>query len=122
MPIAYAATIFMLSAVSAPPPTGWIRLSDKFLHFGAFGLMAVLVALAVQRPGHPLTLKRAILAIIITSAYGVLDELHQSLVPDRVPSTGDALADAMGAILGVAWYCLIARKWRCFSFVMGTQQ
>ena len=35
MPIAYAATIFMLSAVSAPPPTGWIRLSDKFLHFGA---------------------------------------------------------------------------------------
>lgn len=120
MPVAYAATIFLLSSVSAPLPSGRFLMSDKLLHFGAFGLMAVLVALAVQRPGQGLTIKGAIIAILITCAYGVMDELHQSLVPQRMASTGDALADAMGATLGVCWYYLIARKWKFFSFVMGT--
>ena len=95
-------------------------MSDKVLHMAIFGLMSLFVALSLQQPGRALTWRRALLAVIITGAYGVLDEVYQSAIPGRYASSGDALADTVGAILAVSWYYLIARKYPHFSVIMGS--
>ena len=49
---------------------------------------------------------RAIGACVIASAYGVLDEWHQSFVPGRYASLTDVTLDVAGAVLGIwlaAW-------------------
>jgi hypothetical protein len=55
---------------------------------------------------------RAIGACAIASAYGVLDEWHQSFVPGRYASLTDVALDVAGAVLGiwlVAWIRSIPR-------------
>ena len=119
MPVIYAATIITLSSLQPPPPARGIPASDKLLHMAVFGLMAVFVAMALHRPRRPFTWKRALIAIVITSAYGAVDEAYQIGVPGRFGSSADALADAFGAILAVGWYCVIAKKWPDLSLIMG---
>jgi len=119
MVMVYAFTIFLASSVPAPAPQMQFLVSDKLQHMAAFGLMAVFVAMAVQRPGKPLTWRRAIAAIAVTAAYGALDELHQTTVAGRFGTTSDALADLTGAVLAVGWYYLISRKTIVLSYVMG---
>jgi VanZ family protein len=45
----------------------------------------------------------------ITSGYGILDELHQLLIPGRTAEGLDMIADILGSILAAA---LFARKLR----------
>jgi len=119
MPITYAATISLLSSIQPPPPEAGFPTSDKILHATVFGLMAVFVSMAAQRPGRTFTWQGALLAIAITTGYGILNELHQSMIPGRFASAGDALADCIGAVLAVGLYYPIARKRRELSVVMG---
>lgn len=39
----------------------------------------------------------------LTIAYAVLDEVHQSFVPGRMPSFQDILFDAFGAMMVLLW-------------------
>jgi VanZ family protein len=39
---------------------------------------------------------------LIATAYGAIDEFHQSFVPGRSSTVADGIADAAGAALG-AW-------------------
>ena len=41
-------------------------------------------------------------ALILTVAYAGVDELRQALAPNRSPSVGDVLIDALGGLAGVA--------------------
>lgn len=45
---------------------------------------------------------------LLATAYGGVDEWHQSWVPGRTASLGDVLSDAVGAALGVA---LVRAAW-----------
>ena len=120
MPAIYAAMIFIVSSLPGPPAEAAIRVSDKLLHMCLYGLMAVLVAMAMQRPGRPLPWRRALIVVLITVAYGVTDEYHQSFVPGRLAGADDGLADAAGAVLGVAWYVLVSRRWPRISLLLGS--
>lgn len=46
------------------------------------------------------------LAIVICTAYGITDEVHQMFVPGRDSSAADVAADFLGALLaaGIWWY------------------
>src|SRR5712671_652408 len=103
--ILWAGTIFFLSAQSALPPIApSVPNFDKVEHFGAYGLLGILVIDAVRR-SSTLTLPKAVLvAILITSAYGASDEFHQRFVPNRSCDVWDWTADTIGGILGVAVY------------------
>lgn len=48
-------------------------------------------------------------ACLITVGFGVFDEWFQSFIPGRYASTGDVMANALGAVIGVG----------VFSFVWG---
>ena len=81
--------------LGGPGRFDWLDLPyvDKLLHAGAFGILALLLALASGRP---------LLALVLASAYGVSDELHQLAVPGRSASGLDWLADTVGAGLVAA--------------------
>jgi len=51
-----------------------------------------------------------LLSIVLSSGYGISDEIHQYFVPSRNSDILDALADICGSIAGVLAY------WRIFIF------
>ena len=109
-PIALATAIFYSS--SRQPvnfTTTWnIHHTDKLAHFVIFGLLAVsccrLDLLGKHRP-----FANAVLAVILTSFYGYLDELHQSTTPGRMVEFADWVANTAGALVGVGLYTLWPR-------------
>ena len=66
--------------------------ADKLVHAAVFGVLA---ALLFSASGNVL------LALWVTCAYGVSDEIHQSFVNGRVTDTLDLLADVSGAALAL---------------------
>lgn len=112
--VLYAAAIFALSSTARlpAPPTG---LSDKHVHFIVFGGLCVLLvrALAAGR-WLQVTLRIALWAALITTAYGASDEFHQYFVPGRSTDVDDLIADALGALaaagLLLAWAIIRRRR------------
>jgi VanZ family protein len=105
--ILYPFLLWVISSVPAPDFGEVFDWYDKFLHFliyGVFGLITLGFALE-RRFGlgqYALPNSKAILiAILIPAIYGIIDEYHQSFVPHRKASTGDFLADFLGALIWV---------------------
>jgi VanZ family protein len=86
------------------PSDGW----DKLVHFGAFAVLAVLLAAAWQATAGPRTMRHSLSAWIVMIGYAALDEWTQSFV-GRDASLFDWLADACGAAAGLA---IFAWWWR----------
>ena len=109
----YAAGIFVISSIPGDdlPQVG---IGDKLSHALVFGGLAVLTcrALRFQYPTRPV---RAIgcLAVLIASAYGCLDEVHQGFVSGRRAELADAMADGVGAaVASWVWSRATLRNWR----------
>jgi hypothetical protein len=99
--VAYAGIIFWLSAQPNPlpfVPREWLS-QDKVLHATEYavlgGLLVVALRLAGLRPARAL-----LLALVLASAYGATDEVHQYFVPGRSADVLDWVADTLGATLG----------------------
>jgi VanZ family protein len=75
-----------------------------------------LLAVRAVHGGLParITLRGALLAMLITAGYGASDELHQWFVPGRTADVFDWLADATGGTIAVvgcwAWGILWLRQ------------
>jgi VanZ family protein len=105
---AYAALIFWLSSRPDPLPELSARVWDKAAHFLAYGGLGFLLLLAVRASGAAPG-RAAVLAALLTSAYGVSDEVHQAFVPLRQADPRDWLADTVGGAAGVAAAALALR-------------
>lgn len=94
------AAIFYVSSLSDPPiPAG----TDKPLHGVAYlGLAVVVVRAVAGGLGRRIDVWTAAMATLIAVGYAMTDELHQMFVPGRFADVRDLLADAGGAIAGVA--------------------
>jgi VanZ family protein len=79
-------------------PAPQISHIDKITHFAVYGLLATLVCRAF--PGR----RGAMWTVVVVSAFGALDEWHQSFVPGRYPEVADWMADTLGAITAVLLY------------------
>lgn len=80
-----------------------IGFSDKVNHLMAYFVLSVLVYLTLlfQRKSELLFNYAPIVTLIISSFYGIADELHQMFIPGRSAEVFDWFADAIGAILGI---------------------
>ena len=88
------------SVVTGPSTATGLPLADKLDHLAEFAVLGVLLWNAVSRH-HPLpVVTPAMFILTIGAGYGALDELHQSLVPERSAELGDWLADVAGVALG----------------------
>lgn len=81
---------------------------DKVAHAMVFGLLAVLLTVAL-RGAHLLHGRKAIgmplalvLAALLTAVVAGADEIHQLWLPGRMAGWDDWLADATGIALGLA--------------------
>ena len=97
--VLYMAFIFYLSSQPEPPLPA--SVTDKQAHASGYALLAVLVARAAAGGlGRRVRLGAAAIAVVVTIAYGVSDEYHQSFVPGRDADIHDVYADAAGALAG----------------------
>ncbi len=116
--VAYMAVIFYVSSLpTAPLPPG---ISDEQGHSFGYAGLGVLMLRAVARGERTRVGWRTVaLAIVLTTVYGMSDELHQSLVPGREADAHDIIADALGAAIGAGlvwtWGILSAVRTRAHT-------
>lgn len=100
---AYTALIFYVSSQSHPEEqVPFVTLfSDKAVHAVEYALLGALCCRALYGSQREAWRRQAILsAIIITSLYGISDEIHQAFVPFRESSGLDWVADTIGGAIG----------------------
>lgn len=51
-----------------------------------------------------------ILSVLLSSLYGISDEIHQYFVPYRDADLMDILADTLGVVMGVYFYQTFSGK------------
>lgn len=105
----YCAGIFFLSSI-----TMYELPSYPFPGFDILGHIAIYAGLAMlvcrflanhMRHSAPAAM---LIAVTLTTLYGLSDEIHQSFVPGRFATAGDFAADAAGAAMAVVlWYLLM---------------
>lgn len=107
----YMAVLWLLS--SQPVLPGASLTPDWSQHGVGYAGLAVVTLRATARGQWVRVGARSVLAAwLITVAYGVIDEWHQSFVPERMADPRDVAADAIGAAAGLAaaWAWGIIRR------------
>lgn len=110
-PAAILWTFLILGACFVPGseiPEVDVPLADKWVHMVLFGVFAFLWLCV--KSSH--ALKRLLVVCLITALFGYGVELLQGALHDllgRTYSEADALADAIGGILGTAAFWLTQR-------------
>lgn len=89
-------------------------VSDKINHFGAYGLLSVLLYLNLYFQDKIKLLNKfpATFTVLIASIYGLLDELHQMFVPGRSAEFLDWLADFSGSLVAVLISRYLIRRFK----------
>jgi VanZ family protein len=107
----YCLLIFMQSSYPSPESVPDWPYIDKLLHIAVYALLGALFLRAFKtlRIQHNLKLVM-ILSILLSSFYGISDEIHQHFVPFRNADFMDALADMIGSVGGVYVYHLLSSK------------
>jgi VanZ family protein len=93
--------IWVLSSQSTLPVPKGVLGFDKFQHLIAYLALAGTFFFwfsPAQRQFH--RLRTFLLIVLISSLYGVIDEIHQFYVPGRDCNVWDWMADTLGAFLG----------------------
>jgi VanZ family protein len=93
--------LFGLSSIpgaAIPVVPGWHV--DKLVHALLYLVLGLLCARALGATTGLVGPSRVAVATLLTTAYGVTDELHQLLTPRRSCDWCDVIADAAGAIIG----------------------
>jgi VanZ family protein len=103
--VIWSLVVYTLSAQTAlPNPRQW-GITDKMAHFAVFAVLGLALAYgryrSPRRPPHGLLVAAGLL-------YGVLDEVHQTFVPNRHPDVADFIADAAGVLVGYGVVVLAA--------------
>jgi VanZ family protein len=95
------AMLFGFSSLSTlPSPPGDLSFYD--VHVAAYAGLGALAARATGRGTRDVSWRAVLVAIAISSLYGVSDEYHQRFVAGRSFDTLDMAADAIGAVVGAS--------------------
>ena len=111
----YCLLIYIQSSYPSPEELPQLPYLDKILHFAVYALLGILFLRALKTLPIKDNIKLiTILAITLSSLYGISDEIHQHYVPYRDADITDALADIIGSIFGVYIYNFfwLERRWK----------
>jgi len=104
LPLSLMAFIFFMSSRSNIETVPMFPHADKLIHFAAYVLVSAAWVFALK--GNSLfngkKLGVFLLAMVVSSLYGLSDEIHQMYVPGRTCDMFDWLADSVGSVVG-AW-------------------
>lgn len=97
--IGWAVVILVATSVpSSALPRVDIIVADKVVHFSMYAVFGVLVARSLDGIR---SVKAFFAALAMLVVFGLLDEVHQSLVPGRSTDVLDWFADSLGALMGL---------------------
>jgi VanZ family protein len=77
-------------------------LVRKLAHLSEYAILAALWLRALVRDRGLSPRNAGLLALAISAAWAVLDEVHQTFVPSRGPSLADVALDTTGALIALA--------------------
>lgn len=105
----YCTFLFLLSSGPTPVDSGEpLAQMDKLVHFLLYAPLGVLFYRLLNRAGASSGGWRTLAAaVILTTLYGISDEVHQYFVPCRSARLADVAADFAGAAVGVFFYDLL---------------
>ena len=83
--------------------------SDKVMHCSAFALLALLLAITWQLAAGRLMSTHLAVTWLVLVVYAALDEWTQMAV-GRNASLADWLADVIGALVGIAAFVIVRRR------------
>ena len=110
-PFVVAMCIFLLSSQNFKMQLPAPGLGDKLIHVAVYALLGWTTARALMANRNlSTTWKWIALAMALSVAFGVTDEVHQMFVPGRFPSVADALANLVGAVIGALIYKTKSKK------------
>lgn len=101
----WAGVIFGMSSIPGSNVPGRFGPLAHFIEYTVLGGLVFYALLPEVRPSHA-----AWAALVLSSAYAISDEFHQSFVPMRTPDPVDWLVDTAGATLAVSIGWLLARR------------
>ena len=113
-PFAWAAVLFVLSSIpDLHPPIHISRWDDKYGHILIYIPLGFLLMRSLMSSSRQIAIRRlAVLAVLLGTAYGIFDELHQYFVPGRSTDWLDVAADCLGTILGSIIYLKLPEHWQ----------
>lgn len=113
-PVLLALAILAVSGAQriATPDLGFNFSKDKLAHFLVFGLLATSILRTPKL--RACKWQHLLIAVALTSGYGALDELRQSLTPGRAVELADWCADTAGAIVAAIVY----GRWRRYRTLL----
>ena len=108
----YWVMLFILTTIPADNVPQLFENQDKYEHFIAYCVLAMLLSLALyfQKRSILISSKAFLFALLFILAYGAIDELHQLFVPGRYCDFYDWLADSSGGIIGIGFVFLFVRR------------
>jgi VanZ family protein len=105
--------VFMMLGISLLSGTAGVQMGslsftgvDKVGHLVVFGLLGIAWARCLPSPSWTRH-RRLLLATVLTTGFGLLDEIHQYTNPERYFEWGDLAADFAGAFLATTAYLWI---------------
>ena len=100
--IAWACLIFFLSSQPGIDAPELCPGQDKLFHLIAYAVLGFLGVGALKITEEGYRHRQVWFVALVVMLYGISDEIHQYFVPGRSAEALDAMADAVGAMLG-AW-------------------
>ena len=105
---AWMAVVFAGS--SRPVPDAVAGVPDWLAHGLEYAVLSALVCRALGGGlARAVSVRAALLAVMVSVLYGVTDEVHQSFVPGRMSDAWDVVKDLAGASLAAA-ACAVPRS------------
>ena len=109
----YCLLIFMQSSYPSPESVPDWPYIDKLLHIAAYALLGALFLRAFKTLPIQHNLKLVmILSILLSSLYGISDEILQHFVPCRNADLMAVFADMLGSIIGVYIFQSRHTRWK----------
>jgi len=100
--VCWAVLIFYLSSQPSIEAPALFPGQDKLFHLLVFAVLGFLLMGSLLSASRGYTRRQLGWVALAVMLYGVSDEFHQYFVPGRSAEVYDALADALGGLLG-AW-------------------
>ena len=109
----YWLLIFILTSIPGKHMPTLFGVSDKFKHFGAYLVLAFLLNFAIILQGKykKLSENSFYITLIITTIYGLFDEVHQIFIPGRSFDWWDLVADIIGSLVGIMLVNIIIKSY-----------
>jgi len=111
--LVYAVLILIVSSIpDLKTPQLGFEYQDKLYHFIEYSIFSVLLFFALLNSQKDFLRKNVLqISLLIGASFGILDELHQKLIPGRQADVLDFTADFVGvALIQICFWIYHRRK------------